>query len=141
VRQSARLTAIVLKALSRPASKPLALSGRSGSGKTSLLRSAGEQAGREIAWFSATELVTELVDCIRDDRYASSEKLLAGDERPICVEHLEDLEEKPVARRELQLMLAKASAYRPVLLTVTRRKGDRAVHRWLESWTRVVSLG
>ena len=55
-------------------------------------------------------------------------------------EHLEDVRDKPATRHELRRLLQQASARRPVLLTLTRSRGDRQVSRWLRAWTDVTSL-
>jgi chromosomal replication initiation ATPase DnaA len=136
----ARLGDRIAAALSRPAGRPLALSGRSGCGKTTLLRGVVASTGKEPVWLSAFDLVNELVTAMRQGRLSSYSNALADDARPLCVEHLEDMRERPHTRAELQHLLQRASKNRPVVLTLTRSRHDSDVTRWLRPWTDFVSL-
>ena len=49
----------------RPRRRPLALCGRTRSGKTTLLREAARTAGRQAVWCSAFDMSNELVEAIR----------------------------------------------------------------------------
>jgi hypothetical protein len=120
--------------------RPFALAGRSGCGKTKLLRQSARRAGRQAVWLSAIDLASELAEAIRCGRQEHYSVALAGDRRPLCVEHLEDLRERPRTREEVRLLLRRAAARRPVLLTLTRTRGDAEVVRWLRSWADVRSL-
>jgi chromosomal replication initiation ATPase DnaA len=136
----AELAPRLLAALSHPRSRPVALQGRSGSGKTALLRTLAQATEREAVWCSAFDLVGQLADAIREGRYEKLRASLARDDRPLCVEHLEDLRGKPRAREEVRLVLARAARRRPVLLTLTHSKGAAEVARWLRPWTDLLSL-
>jgi chromosomal replication initiation ATPase DnaA len=137
---AAELAPKVLAALVHPRSRPVALQGRSGSGKTTLLRSLTRATRRDAVWCSAFDLVSKLADAIRGGRYESLVAGLARDDRPLCVEHLEDLRGKPCTREELRRVLARAARRRPVLLTVTRSRGAAEVVRWLRPWAELLSL-
>jgi hypothetical protein len=137
---AAKLTTEVVDALYRPRRRPLALGGRSRSGKTTLLRDAARRAGREAVWSSAFDLADQLVAAIRGGSYRAYATDLAGDLRPLCVEHVEDLRDKPRTREELRLLLERAALRRPVLLTLTRRRGDAEVVRWLRTWADLRSV-
>lgn len=137
---AASLMPTVVDALYRPRPRPLALRGRSRSGKTTLLRDAARRAGRQTAWSSAFDLANQLVEAIRSGDYERYSAALVGDRRPLCVEHLEDLRGKPRTREELCHLLKRAARHRPVLLTVTRTRGDADLVRWLRSWAEVRSL-
>jgi chromosomal replication initiation ATPase DnaA len=137
---AAELAPRILAALSHQRSRPVALQGRSGSGKTTLLRSLSRAIQREVVWWSAFDLSSELAGAVREGRYERLSADLARDERPLCVEHLEDLRGKPCTREELRLVLARAAQRRPVLLTITRSKGTAEVVRWLRPWTRLLFL-
>jgi hypothetical protein len=128
------------RALSRPSGRPLALKGRSGSGKTTLLRRATGGIAKEAVWLSAFDLVQGLSEAIREDRLSSYCEAFLQDERPLCVEHLEDLRGKPRTRAELERLLRSASRRRPVVLTLTLSSGDKEVARWLRTWTTLLSM-
>jgi chromosomal replication initiation ATPase DnaA len=128
--------------LSGPASRPLALLGRSGSGKTALLRGVTARSGREVVWGSARDLVERMREAIRDDRYPGYRATFAGDERPRCVEHVEDLRGKPATRGEVQKLLEdRAARGHCTVLTMTRTRGDAEVVEWLASWAELVVVG
>lgn len=135
----ARLGDRIAAALSRPTGRPLALRGRSGCGKTTLLRGVVASTGKEPVWLSAFDLVNELVTAIRQGRLSSYSNALADDARPLCVEHLEDVRQKP-RTREVKHVVQRASRNRPVVLTLTRSRRDADVTRWLRPWTDLVSL-
>jgi hypothetical protein len=82
-----------------------------------------------------------MVQAMRNDRLAVYRAGLTEDPRPLCVEHLEDLGGRPATREELRLVLAQAAGSRPILLTLTRARGDAEVAAWLRPWTEIVSLG
>jgi chromosomal replication initiation ATPase DnaA len=136
----ANIARVVLGALYGPRRRPLALAGRPGSGKTTLLRETTRRAGRQTVWRSAFDLANELAEAIRCGRREDYAAALVEDRRPLCVEHLEDLREKPRTREEVRLLLKRAAARRSVLLTLTRRRGDAEVVRWLRSWSEIRSL-
>ena len=98
---AAQLAPRVLTAVRRPgaAAGPL---GRTGTGKTSLLRRVAREALPGTVWCSAFELATQMADAIREGRYESCRAALSADDRPLYVEHLEDLRGKPRTRVELR---------------------------------------
>jgi hypothetical protein len=103
-----------------------------------LLRGLTHRAARDTVWASAFDLVNELTDAIRkgsDDSYRAS---LCDDDRPFCLEHLEDLRGKPRTRQELRCILEAAARRRTVLLTLTRSRGDAEILRWLRPWADVL---
>ena len=131
----------LLHHLSAPPPRPLALRGRSGAGKTTLLRQAIHESGREAAWASAVEVVGRLAESVRTGRYEVYRAAFVSDGRPLCLEHLEDLRRKPMARAELRRLLEeRARRGHPVVLTLTSATGDTEVVEWLESWTELVLL-
>jgi hypothetical protein len=81
-----------------------------------------------------------LSEAIREDRLSSYCEAFLQDERPLCVEHLEDLRGKPRTRAELERLLRSASRRRPVVLTLTLSSGDKEVARWLRTWTTLLSM-
>ena len=137
---AAQLAPRLLAALAHPGGRPLALRGRSGSGKTALLRGLTSRTAPEAAWCSAFELAHGLADAIREGRYESYRSGLSGERRPLCVEHLEDLRGRPRTREELRRILDLAARRRTVLLTLTRARGDAEVLRWLRPWAEILSL-
>ncbi len=124
----------VVDALYRARARPLALYGPPRSGKTTLLREAARTAGRQTVWCSAFDMANGLADAIRGGAEGRYSAALSADPRPLCVEHLEDLREKPRTREELRRLLRRAARRRPVLLTLTRTRGDAELVRWLRSW-------
>lgn len=137
---AAELAPRLLAALLHPRSRPLALQGRSGSGKTTLLRSLEKATQRKAVWCSAFDLAHQLADAIREGRHDSLRAHLTRDDRPLCVEHLEDLRGKPRTREEVRRVLERAARRRPVLLTLTRSRGAAEIVRWLRPWAELVSL-
>lgn len=135
-----QLEARVAATLAQPRGRPLAIRGRSGSGKTALLRSVTASTGSATVWLSAFDLANDLAAAIRQDRQAGFRGALIGDERPLCVEHLEDVRGQPCTRAELERLLLQASERRPIVMTLTRGRSDGEVTRWLRSWTDLVSL-
>jgi hypothetical protein len=81
-----------------------------------------------------------MADAIREGRYQSYRAALSADDRPLYVEHLEDLRGKPRTRMELRSLLEAATRRRAVLLTLTRSRGDRDVLRWLRGWVELLPL-
>jgi chromosomal replication initiation ATPase DnaA len=94
----------VVAALSDRPCRPFAISGRTGFGKTTLLRAVVAEGALEPVWYSAVDLVDRVVEALRCDRYAALRATLATDPRPLVVEHLEDLRGKPSTREELRLL-------------------------------------
>ena len=130
----------LLRAVSSPPTRPVALRGRTGSGKTTLLREVAQRSARETLWSTAFDLADELSRSIREDRYESYCEALVRDDRPLYVEHLEDLRRKPHTQEALGLLLGRAATRRPILLTLTRTKGDAEVLAWLRARAEVFSL-
>jgi len=110
---NADLSQTVVDALRRPRRRPLAVGGSSGSGKTTLLRDSARRAGTEAVWCSAFDLANELAEAIRGGRQEDYSASLVRDSRPLCIEHLEDLREKPRTREELGLLLKRAASTPP----------------------------
>jgi len=137
---AAELAPRLLTAVRRPGARPLVLSGRTGTGKTSILRRVAREAAPGTVWCSAFEFATQMADAIREGRYESYRAALSADDRPLYVEHLEDLRGKPRTRVELRSLLEAATRRRPVLLTLTRSRGDRDVLRWLRGWVELLPL-
>ena len=102
---AAQLAPRVFTAVRRPGARPLVLSGRAGTGKTSLLRRVAREAAPGTVWCSAFEFATQMADAIREGRYESYRAALSADDRPLYVEHLEDLRGKPRTRVELRSLL------------------------------------
>jgi hypothetical protein len=98
------------------------------------------RSARETVWYTAFDLVDELTRSIRDGRYESYREALVQDDRPLYVEHLEDLRGKPRTREELGLLLGRAATRRPILLTLTRTKDDAEILAWLRARAEVFSL-
>jgi type II secretory pathway predicted ATPase ExeA len=85
--------------------RPLALVGRSGCGKTTLLRTALDRPGIEPRWTTARDLAHAMVDAIRRDTQAEGLAALAGEPRALIIEHLEDLRGRPRTLEELRRLL------------------------------------
>ena len=130
----------LLHALSHLPARPLALRGRTGSGKTTLLRGVSLQSAKQTVWSTASDLARQLVQAIRDDRYEDYREVFVEDDRPLCVEHLEDLRGLPSTRQELRRLFERAATRRPVLLTLTHARGDAEILAWLRPWAEVLSL-
>jgi chromosomal replication initiation ATPase DnaA len=138
---AAELAPRLLGGLCDPPPRPLAIRGRTGTGKTTLLRSVVRKSGCDVVWGTAVELVGQLAEAIRSDRYEDYRAALVDDGRPLCIEHLEDLRRKPVTRHEVrQLLESRAARGHPVLLTLTSARGDAEVVEWLESWAELLLL-
>ena len=106
-----------------------------------LLRAVTAEADLEPLWCSAIDLVRELVEAIRGDRYAAFQTAVATDRRPLVVEHLEDLRGKPRSRAELRhLLLLRTAAGGATILTLTVGRGCPEIVRWLGGWADIVSL-
>jgi chromosomal replication initiation ATPase DnaA len=131
----------VLAAIAHRPSRPLAITGRTGVGKTALLRATVAESGLEAVWFSAFDLAERMVDALRGDCYDALQAALATDPRPLVIEHLEDLKEKPQTRDELRLLLLlRATRGGATFLTLTSGRSDSAIVRWLDRWADVESL-
>jgi len=124
---------------SRP-SRPLAIEGRSGAGKTRLLREMG--AGAEGWWWcSARDYAEDAVEAVRAERYPKFVSAVATDARPLVIEHIEDLRARPRTRTELRrALLLRAAAGGTTILTLTTGRGRREIVRWLGQWADVVEL-
>jgi hypothetical protein len=131
----------VVAALSDRPCRPFAISGRTGVGKTTLLRAVTAEGDLEPVWYSAVDLVERVVEALRCDRYAALRAALATDPRPLVVEHLEDLRGKPSTREELRrLLVLRAASGGATVLTLTAGRDDAEIVRWLDGWADVVSL-
>lgn len=131
----------LLEALAEPPARPLAILGRTGTGKTRLLRSVGARAGRDVVRESARDLVQQMTTSIRDDRYPGYREAFAGDERPRFLEHVEDLRGMAVTRDEVRRLLEdRAARGHCTVLTMTRSRGDAEVVEWLASWAELVRV-
>jgi chromosomal replication initiation ATPase DnaA len=129
-------------ALSNPCHRPVAIRGRTRAGKTTLLRRVASECRVEPIFRSAFDLAGEMADAIRSDRFDRYRSGLTGDERPLVVEHLEDLRGKPSTREELRHILqSRRDQGHATLLTVTNGRGDAEVVEWLEGWSDVLLLG
>jgi chromosomal replication initiation ATPase DnaA len=134
------LAPTLLAALRQGRGPAIAIAGRSRTGKTTLLRRVAREASSDVVWYSAVDLVSELIDAIRTDRHEECRRHLETDPRPVCIEHLEDLRGKARTRHELRHVLQGASARRAVVLTLTRSRDDAEVLDWLRSWAHLYSL-
>lgn len=130
----------LLRAVSSSLSRPVALRGRTGSGKTTLLREVAQRSARDTVWSTAFDLADELSRAIREGRYEGYCEALVQDDRPLYVEHLEDLRQKPRTRDELGRLFGRAAVRRPILLTLTHTEGDAEVLAWLRARSEVLSL-
>lgn len=96
----------------------------------------------EPVFRSAFDLAGEMADALRGDSFDRFRRALTGDERPLVVEHLEDLRGKPSTREELRhLLQSRTDQGHATLLTVTNATGDAEVVEWLDGWTEVILLG
>lgn len=100
-----------------------------------------EKGARDVAWGNAHDLVLQMTAAIRDDRYPRCRAAFSGDERPLCIEHLEDLRGKVATRAEVRRLLPERTARgRSTVLTMTRARGDAEVVEWLASWAELLVL-
>jgi type II secretory pathway predicted ATPase ExeA len=112
--------------------RPLALVGRSGCGKTSLLRKVLGGRKVEPRWTTARDLADTIVDAIRRGAQGRILTDLGEEGRPLVVEHLEDLRAKPRTLEELRRLLeVRTHRGGAVFLTLTTRPGAEDVARWL----------
>ena len=131
----------VVAALSDRPCRPFAISGRTGVGKTTLLRAVTAEGDIEPVWCSAVDLVERVVGALRCEGYAALRAALATDPRPLVVEHLEDLRGKPRTREELRrLLVLRAARGGATVLTLTAGRDDTEIVGWLDGWADVVSL-
>jgi chromosomal replication initiation ATPase DnaA len=131
----------VVAALSDRPCRPLAISGRTGVGKTTLLRAVATEGDLEPVWYSAVDLVERVVEALRCEGYPALRAALATDPRPLVVEHLEDLRGKPRTRGELRrLLLLRAGNGGATVLTLTAGRDDAEIVGWLDDWADVASL-
>jgi chromosomal replication initiation ATPase DnaA len=131
----------VVAALSDRPCRAFAISGRTGVGKTTLLRAVTAEGDLEPVWYSAVELVERVVEALRCEGYAALRAALATDPRPLVVEHLEDLRGRPSTREELRrLLLLRAARGGATVLTLTAGRDDTEIVGWLDGWADVVSL-
>jgi chromosomal replication initiation ATPase DnaA len=138
---AAEIRPCIVAALSHRPCRPLAIAGRTGVGKTTLLRALAAEADLQPVWCSAVDVVEQFVEALRCDVYDAWRHALVSDPRPLVVEHLEDLREKPRTREELRrLLLLKAANGGAVLLTSTGGRGQAEIVRWLDGWADIVSL-
>lgn len=111
---------------------PLALIGRSGCGKTTLLRAALDAAGVEPMWTTARALADTIVEAIRRDAHDEAFAALADEPRPLVIEHLEDMHGMTRTLEELRLLVEQRRRRGfSVFLTLTTRPGAEGVARWL----------
>ena len=130
----------LIAALVRPGQRPVGLQGPSGRYKTTLLRRLLSRETAGASWSSASDLTHEMTAAMREERYSAWRDALCADDRPLCVEHVEDLRGLPRTREEVKHLLTAAAARRRVVVTLTRSRSDGAVVRWLRSWADVYSL-
>jgi hypothetical protein len=71
----------IARALAAQAPRPLCLVGRSGGGKTTLLRQALAEDGVEARWTTARDVVDEIVHAMRSGRYDRWREAFARDLR------------------------------------------------------------
>jgi chromosomal replication initiation ATPase DnaA len=136
------LAPAVRAAFSKAAPAPVVIRGRTRAGKTTLLRRLASECRVEPVFRSAFDLTGEMADAIRSDRFDHYSNGLTRDERPLVVEHLEDLRGKPSTREELRHILqSRRDQGHATLLTVTNAMGDAEVVEWLDGWTEVLLLG
>src|SRR5215470_3133287 len=118
----------------------LAIEGRSGAGKTRLLREL-LPTGEATRWLTARDLVDAAVRAIVDDRYATFESAFVTDQRLLVIEHVEDLRGKPRTRAEVERAVRlRAAAGGTTLLTLTTGRNTNELRRWLSDWADLTSL-
>lgn len=120
----------------------MAVCGRSGSGKTRLIRGVAREGRVEPTWTTAFALATEMTEAVREGRYERYRAGFTSNRRPLVLEHVEDLRGKPVTRGEVRrLLMERAANDCPTLLILTTgSQGDGEILEWLASWTEVRSL-
>jgi chromosomal replication initiation ATPase DnaA len=122
----------IARALAAQAPRPLCLVGRSGGGKTTLLRQALAEDGVEARWTTARDVVDEIVHAMRSGRYDRWREAFARDPRPVVIEHLEDLHGKRQTQQELgQLLDLRLSRGLAVVLTLTLEAKVVEMVEWL----------
>ena len=127
-----RTAAAIDRTLAARGPHPLALVGRSGCGKTTLLRAALDAAGAQPMWTTAGALADTIVDAIRRGAHDEALATLADEPRPLVIEHLEDLHGMTRTLEELRrLVEARRRRGLPVFLTLTTQPGAEGVARWL----------
>ncbi len=133
--------AIVERAVSSRTRRPLSLAGRSASGKTTLLREALASRAGDARWTTARDLVDEVVEALRSDRFDAYRQAFASDPQPLVVEHVEDLGGKTLTMDELRRLVdGRVLQGHPVILTLTVDRGTDGVLEWLRRFTRVIRL-
>jgi chromosomal replication initiation ATPase DnaA len=138
---AAQIRPRVAAALTHRPGRPLAITGRTGGGKTTLLRALAAEGGLLPVWCPAVDLAARLAEALRREGYPAFRAALAADPRPLVVEHLEDLRGKPRTREELrELVLLRAANGGASILTLTTGHGHAEIVRWLRGWAEVVSL-
>ena len=135
------LASEVVDAFFRARSRPLVLCGRARTGKATLLREAARTTGQQVVWRSALEMADEVAEALWRRTYDSYSSTVAGDSRPLCIDHLEDLQRRPRTREALRRLLGKAAQRRPVLMTVTISEGEAGLLDWLGSWAELRPAG
>ena len=129
-------------AFSKAAPAPVAIRGCTRAGKTTLVRRVASECRVEPTFRSAFDLAGEMVAAIRGDCFDRFRRALTEDERPLVVEHLEDLRGKPSTREEFRhLLQSRTDQGHATILTVTNATGDAEVVEWLDGWTEVLLLG
>jgi ATPase subunit of ABC transporter with duplicated ATPase domains len=136
------LAPVLRAAFLEAAPAPVALRGRTSAGKTSLLRRLAGDCRVEPVFRSAFDLTAEIADAMRSGRFDRYSSELASDERPLVVEHLEDLRGKAATRDVLRRLLqSREEQGHATLLTLTNATGDAEVIEWLHAWAEVFVLG
>jgi chromosomal replication initiation ATPase DnaA len=131
----------VLAALSRSSRRPLAIVGKTGAGKTTILRSVAREAVSSPIWWSAEDLLHGLVEAAWEKRYGALEDEIACDRRPYFIEHMEDLRERPATRAEFEwLFRRRAESGGPTVVSVTVARGSDEVVDWLQGCAEVIAL-
>lgn len=129
------------QALAESPTRPLVVLGRTGTGKTRLLRSVVSRARHEVVHASARHLVEHMIKAIRDAHYPIYREAFTGDERHWFLEHVEDLRGLAATRDEVRRLLEERAARgHHTVLTMTRVRGDGEILEWLASWTELLAL-
>jgi chromosomal replication initiation ATPase DnaA len=140
---ASELTPRLRESFTTPPPRAIAVRGRSGAGKTTMLHAVARESGIEATWLSARDLVERMVAAIRADAFESFSVSLSDDPRPLVVEHLEDLRGKARTREEIQRLLtqrAEKGHLVVVTLTASQTQGNSEISDWLVRWTEVISL-